>query len=77
MSRVKTLRNVQTPDEGVYLVNGHFQSNGTSNPATSTIFGDEIASVVYVSAGKWTVTLKTKPARCRGIFVALCGTGAA
>jgi hypothetical protein len=55
MSLSRILHGVLCPDQGVALIPFAFKANGTSDP--TTIKGDVVSTVVYNSAGKWTVTL--------------------
>lgn len=62
----KPHNNVMHRDEDVRLLDFSFSPNGTSDPSTSLFRGAGISSIVYVSAGKWTVTLDdTYPALIR------------
>lgn len=60
----KTFRPVVAHDDGMVLIPFSFKINGTSDPLTTTVNGDLFRSVVRNSAGKFTCTLKARPARC-------------
>ena len=44
-------------DEDVRLLDFSFSPNGGADPATTSFRGAGITSIVWVSTGKWTVTL--------------------
>jgi|KBSSwiStaDraftv2_1062776.scaffolds.fasta_scaffold309894_3 hypothetical protein len=58
----KTLRGVNAHDDGIVLVPFGFVINGTSDP--DGVIGDLFRTVVRTAAGKFTCTLKARPARC-------------
>lgn len=59
----KRLCDIKSNEDSLVLVPFSFTVNGTSNP--TVMKGDMIArTIVYVSPGKYTVTLKSRPAYC-------------
>lgn len=49
---------LRTYGKGQTVIHGSFAPNGGSDPATTSIKGSYVESVVLSAAGRWTVTLR-------------------